>query len=240
MQDRLYEMLINEDEITWQSIIYDLIKTEQMDPWDINISVLSKRYLETIKEIQTLNFFISGKVVLAASILLKIKSHKLVNENIAEFDNLLFQKEEDLLSDEDNPLDFMGEEKIPPLLVKTPQARKRKVNVNDLIEALQKALEVDEHRNIRRRDERVLREIDLPKNKIDISSLIKSLYTRIKEFFQKNPKVTFTELLSSDKKEDKIYTFVPLLHLASQNKVNLEQEIPFGEIDITEGKEEAL
>ena len=37
MQDKLYEMLINEDEITWQSIIYDLIKTEQMDPWDINI-----------------------------------------------------------------------------------------------------------------------------------------------------------------------------------------------------------
>mgnify|MGYP001615344817 CR=1 FL=1 len=238
MQDKLYEMLINEDEITWQSIIYELIKTEQMDPWDINISLLSKRYLETIKELQEHNFFISGKVVLAASILLKIKSYKLVNENIAQFDNLLFQKEEDLLSDEEDPLDFIGEQKIPPLLVKTPQARKRKVNVNDLIEALQRALEVDERRNIRRRDERVLREIDLPKYKIDISSLIKNLYIKIKDFFQKHPTVTFTQLLPSEKKEDKIYTFIPLLHLAAQNKVNLEQETPFGEINITEAKEE--
>ncbi|MEK6952335.1 MAG: segregation/condensation protein A [Nanoarchaeota archaeon] len=238
MQDKLYEMLINEDEITWQSIIYDLIKTEQMDPWDINISLLAKRYLETIKELQEHNFFISGKIVLAASILLKVKSYKLVNENIAEFDNLLFQKEQDLLSEEENPLDFLGEEKIPPLLVKTPQARKRKVNINDLIEALQKALDVEEKRNIRRRDERVLREIELPKNKIDISALIKNLYLKIKDFFKKNPEVTFTELLPSDKKEDKIYTFIPLLHLAAQNKVNLEQETPFGEINITEAKEE--
>ncbi|MBI4155159.1 segregation/condensation protein A [Candidatus Woesearchaeota archaeon] len=238
MQDKLYEMLINEDEITWQSIIYELIKTEQMDPWDINISLLSKRYLETIKELQNLNFFISGKVVLAASILLKIKSNKLVNENIAEFDNLLFNKEEDLLSDEEDSSEFIGEQKIPPLLIKTPQARKRKVNVNDLIEALQKALEVDERRNIRRRDERVLREIELPKQRVDISSLIKNLYIKIKEFFKNNPKVTFTELLPSEKKEDKIYTFIPLLHLASQNKIDLEQQIPFGEIEITEAKEE--
>ncbi|MBI2499228.1 segregation/condensation protein A [Candidatus Woesearchaeota archaeon] len=238
MQNKLYEMLINEDEITWQSIIYDLIKTEQMDPWDINISLLAKRYLETIKELQDHSFFISGKVVLAASLLLRIKSYKLVNENIAEFDNLLFQKEQDLLSEEENPLDFLGEEKIPTLLVKTPQARKRKVTVNDLIEALQKALQVDEKRNIRRRDERVLREINLPKYKIDISALIKNLYLKIKDFFQNHPKVTFTQLLPSDKKEDKIYTFIPLLHLASQNKVNLEQEAPFGEINITEAKEE--
>ena len=167
-----------------------------------------------------------------------MKSYKLVNENIAEFDNLLFQKEQDLLSEEENPLDFLGEEKIPPLLVKTPQARKRKVNINDLIEALQKALDVEEKRNIRRRDERVLREIELPKNKIDISALIKNLYLKIKDFFKKNPEVTFTELLPSDKKEDKIYTFIPLLHLAAQNKVNLEQETPFGEINITEAKEE--
>ena len=100
MQDKLYQMLMNEDEITWQTLIYELVKTEEMNPWDIDISQLCAKYIEAIQELQEHNFFISGKVVLAASILLKLKSFKLVDEDIADFDNLLFHREEDLLSDE--------------------------------------------------------------------------------------------------------------------------------------------
>lgn len=38
--------------------------------------------------------------------------------------------------------------------------------------------------------------------------------------------------------QDKVYTFIPLLHLAHQQKVDLEQKEQFGEIDIkiVEGK----
>ena len=232
MQDKVYQMLMNEDEITWQTLIYELVKTEEMNPWDIDISQLCAKYIEAIQELQEHNFFISGKVVLAASILLKLKSFKLVDEDIADFDNLLFHREEDLLSDEiEEGSSFQKD--IPPLLIKTPQARKRKINLNDLISALQQALEVENRRVIRRRDEQVLRVLDVPVRKIDISSLIKNLYSRIREFFQKQQKITFTQLLPSQKKEDKLATFVPLLHLASQGKINIEQEIPFGEIEIT-------
>lgn len=237
MQDKLYEMLLNEDEITWQSIIYDLVKTEEMNPWDIDISLLSKRYMETIKELEEHNFFISGKIVLAASILLKIKSIKLLDENIAEFDNLLFQQEENLLVD-----DIVDGEpfhkKVPGLLIKTPQARKRKVNLNDLMEALQAALEVETRRVRRKADERVIREVTLPKRKVNISSLMKNLYERLKEFFSKTTKVKFSELVSSEKKEDKVLTFLPLLHLENQGKITMEQEKSFGEIEISEYKSE--
>jgi len=235
MQEKIYEMLMNEDEITWQSIIYDLVKTEQMDPWDINISLLSKKYLEKIKELQDLNLFISGKVVLAASILLKIKSVKLVDENLAEFDNMLFPSEQDfLLDDLEKPI---SPQDIPKLLIKTPQARKRKVGLNDLMEALQKALEVEHRRVLRRADERVIREVEIPTKKVDISILIKNLYAKIKEFFKKHNVVLFSDLLPSQERIDKIYTFIPLLHLESQGKINLFQEKQFGEIQITENKE---
>ena len=30
----------------WQSIIYELIHTEQLDPWDVDIVVLTQRYFE--------------------------------------------------------------------------------------------------------------------------------------------------------------------------------------------------
>ena len=74
MQDELLNILMQKDEITWQSLIYDLVKSEQMNPWDIDVSLLSKKYLETVKKLQEHNFFISGKVILASAILLKIKS----------------------------------------------------------------------------------------------------------------------------------------------------------------------
>ena len=59
MHEQIYNMLIQKDEITWQSILVDLIKSEQMDPWNIDISLLSKKYLEAIKNMQEANFFIS-------------------------------------------------------------------------------------------------------------------------------------------------------------------------------------
>ncbi len=236
MQNKLYEMLLDENEITWQSVIYDLVKEAKLNPWDIDISLLSKKYLEKIKELQELNFFISGKMVLAASILLRLKSIKFLEENLADFDNLLFPKEDELLLDDlDNQEGF--QKPIPGLLIKTPQARKRKINLNDLMEALQQALEVENRRLIRRREERVLREVPIPTRKIDISSFIKNIYAKIKEFFQKHQLVTFSQLLPSESKEDKVITFLSLLHLESKGKINLFQETPFGEIEISDQKE---
>ncbi len=238
MQEKIFDMLIDEDEITWQSIIYTLVKSEEMDPWDIDISLLTQKYLERIKKLEELNFYISGKVLLALAILLRIKSVKLVDEDIADFDDLLFPKEgENILSDD---FEEHGEFKyIPSLLIKTPQARKRKLNLNDLMEALQAALEVETKRMRRKADERVIREVELPLKKIDITSLMKNLYNKLKEFFKIRPKVKFSELLPSNGKEDKVLTFLPLLHLENQGKINMEQDIPFGEIDISEYKEDA-
>jgi len=240
MQDKLYEMLLDEHEITWQAIIYELVKTEQMDPWDIDISLLTHKYVEKIKELEEHNFFISGKVVLAASILLKLKSIKLVEEDIAQFDNLLYQKEEELFADDNFETHSSFMKEVPPLLIKTPQARKRKVNLNDLMEALQAALEVENRRRLRKVDEQVIREVKIPIKRIDITVLMKDLYKKLTDFFKKTPKVTFTELLPSGTKDEKILTFLPLLHLENQGKIDMEQEVAFGEINISEHKVETI
>src|SRR3989338_5584793 len=132
MQDQLFDMLVNKDEITWQTIIHDLVKSEQMDPWAIDITLLAEKYLETVKQLQEHNFQISGKVVLAAAIMLHIKTTKLLEEDIVNFDNILFSKEEDLLADDSPTFNVNGVE-VPNLLIKTPQLRKRKVSLNDLM-----------------------------------------------------------------------------------------------------------
>lgn len=232
MQDQLFNMLLEENEITWQSIIYNLVKTEQMNPWDIDVSLLTNRYIEAIKELEMADFFLSGKVLLASAILLKIKSVKLVDEDIANFDHYLFHSDEEL----ENPEDFISTQRptvnAPPLGIKTPQARKRKVSVKDLISALEKALEVNQRRIIRREAFLNYDKPVIPEKKVDITALIKNVFDKIKSFFNKGESITFTKLVPSNEKKDKIYTFVPLLHLSNQSKIDMEQKEHFGEIEV--------
>ncbi|MBU4284005.1 MAG: segregation/condensation protein A [Nanoarchaeota archaeon] len=239
MQEKIFELLFDKDEITWQSIILDLIKTEQMDPWDINISLLSQKYIQMLKKLKDLDFRISGKIVLAAAILLRIKSSRLVGEDITELDRLLAgqdleELQEDFYEELENEFEA-GQGSIvfdkPVLTPRTPQPRKRKVSVYDLIDALQKALELKKRRVMRNIP---AAKIEVPKKTVEITSIIREVYEKITGFFFKNngKKLTFTKIIPSDSKEDKVLTFIPLLHLTNQRKINLLQREHFGEIEI--------
>jgi len=74
----------------------------------------------------------------------------------------------------------------------------------------------------------------VPERKININSVIRKLYNRISTFFSgnSNKRLTFTQLVPSDSKRDKVLTFIPLLHLTNQRKIDLMQEQHFGEIEI--------
>ncbi len=233
MQNELYDILVNKDEITWQTLIYDLINSERMDPWDIDISLLANRYIETLRKLKEANFLVSGKVLLAAAILLRIKTEKLIGEDFANFDALLYPQ--DNLNEEDLYADTTKnyiEHEHPKLTIRTPLARKRKVTIQDLMFALQKALEVNERKTLRKIREQEIH-VTIPEKKVDITKLIKNIYEKIVNFFKfKKEILTFDKLVESEKKEDKILTFIPLLHLDTQEKINLSQEQPFGEIKI--------
>src|SRR3989344_8604912 len=185
MQDRLFELLIKEDEITWQTIIYDLVKSEQMDPWDIDVSLLAHRYLETVKKMQELNFTISGKVILASAILLRIKSHKLVEEDLLRFEELINPREEEFEGDLFGDVDLSQiEENRVVIIPKTPQPRKRKVSVEDLVDALQKALASSNRRSLRMLESRITPKVEIPEKKVDITHVIKDVYDRILLYFK--------------------------------------------------------
>jgi len=92
-QQQIHDILFNR-EIGWQEIIYDLINTEQLDPWDINITLLTEKYLQKIERLEEADFFVSSKVLLAAALLLRIKSEILLNTYIKSIDEILFGKKE--------------------------------------------------------------------------------------------------------------------------------------------------
>jgi len=184
-----------------------------------------------------MNFSISGKVLLASATLLKIKSKKFIDEDINNFDNYLFHQEEEI-EDLDEYMDYHEHKiEIPRLGIKTPQTRKRKVSVNDLIGALEKALKVDSRRKLRLQRFLTFNKPEIPQKSVDITLLITEIYQKIATLFKKKKTIGFSELLHKPEKQEKILTLLPLLHLHSQKKINLEQQEHFGEIYINKFEE---
>tara|TARA_Y100000310_G_C20573488_1_gene759262 strand:- start:236 stop:1027 length:792 start_codon:yes stop_codon:yes gene_type:complete len=237
-QKQIFELLFDNDEVTWKSIIFELIRTEEIDPWNVDISLLAKKYIATLKKLKEMNSMVSGKVLLAAAILLRIKSNRLVGRDLDELDRLISSGEEageeGFLEDyEPGQEDYLSQRKrdIPYLIPRTPQPRKRKVSIYDLMNALQKALEVKKRRVI---NSIPIGSLKAPEKGTDISQVIQQLYFKIKNLFSGgNKQLVFSNLIPSDKKEDKVLTFIPLLHLTNQRKIDLFQSQHFEDIQVS-------
>ncbi|MCK5025377.1 MAG: segregation/condensation protein A [Nanoarchaeota archaeon] len=237
--DAIFDIVFKQDDVSWKSIIHDLVKSEQMNPWDIDVSLLANKYIKLVKEMQEHDFRMSGKIILAAAILLKIKSKRLVGQDIEELDKLIASRnvdEEEFYEELDNydhVKDFLNEgedNQKPNLIPKTPQPRIRNVSVYDLVSALEQALEVKKRRILNSIPGEPL---EMPKKGFNIGRSIKDIYQNILELFKYDKNMTFSNLLPKNcSKETKVMTFIPLLHLANLKKIALKQEDHFGDIDI--------
>jgi segregation and condensation protein A len=230
-QEQVHDLLFGR-ELGWQEIIYDLINTEQLNPWDIDITILTNKYLVKIEQLEQADFFVSSKVLLAASLLLRIKSEILLNRYIKSIDDILFGNNEEKKSFE--KLELEGE--LPELIPRSPMPRFKRVTLPELMEALNKAI-TTENRRIRKEiiNRNALREstISLPKRTINIKDKIKNIHTKLVDHFEtkQTKKVTYTEFIGEDK-EERVLSFYPLLQLESNNKVWMEQPQHFEEIDL--------
>lgn len=239
-QKQILDIIVAQDDVSWKQLIFGLIETEQMDPWDINISLISQKFIEQLKKIQEMDFRISGKVVLASAILLKMKADKLADEDLAALDGIINASQEQLdLYDPNLDLGMEGvrfsRENLPRLVPRTPQPRKRKVSVYDLVEALEEALETDARRPPRIAP-RVLDTIEPPEHHVDISVVIKEVYDKVSQHYGKKKvepgSLKFTHVTKSSDPRDVVMTFIPLLHLENARKVEMEQGEHFGPITI--------
>lgn len=242
MQEKIVALLLNEDELGWKKVIYDLVESEQMDPWDIDVSLLAKKFIKVIREMQEHDLKIPGKIVLAAAILLKIKATHLVENDISNLDRLLNQTDE---IPEDELFDEIGQQMRnsgslahPQLIPRNPQPRNRKVSVHDLVDALQRAMATKKRILAQQRPTPYPYR---PHRKIDILDVIRDVYHKINYYSNKdkNAKVTYTKLLPPKAgKQEKVYTFMPLLHLENEQKIEMEQQKHFDEIVINVVKKE--
>ncbi|MFH1503383.1 MAG: segregation/condensation protein A [Candidatus Diapherotrites archaeon] len=235
-QEQVHDLLFSR-QIDWQEIIYDLINTEQLNPWDINILVLTEKYFQKIQELEKSDFFISSKVLYAASLLLRIKSEILLNSYLKSIDDILFGRKEEIKKAAFERIE-LGEE-IPELIPRSPLPRFKKVTLKELMESLNKAI-TTENRRIKKEiiNKNALTEssISLPKRNFNIKDKIKEILDKLTSSFnsdKRHKKISYSEF-ARGKTEEKINSFAPLLHLENQKKIWLEQKNHFEEIYIWE------
>jgi segregation and condensation protein A len=234
-QNQVQDLLFNR-EIGWQEIIYDLINTEQLDPWNVDIVILTNKYLQKIQELEETDFFISSKVLLAASLLLRIKSEILLNKYIKSIDDILFGRKDEIKKYGVERIEL--EDEIPGLIPRSPMPRFRKVTLKELLESLNKAI-ITENRRIKKevvnRSAIIESSISLPKGNINIKDRIKDIFNKLVFHFEENKdhkKIAYSTFIGSDDKNKRIEYFSPLLHLENNHKVWLEQANHFEEINI--------
>jgi segregation and condensation protein A len=209
-------------EATWKDILIDLVKKENLDPWNIDITSIVEKYIETVKQMKVLDLRVPANIILAAAILLRMKSEMLsFAEEVVEEPEIM----------QDRPGVTVGQ---LSLRVRVPP--KRRISLQELIDALEEAMKIKEMREIAEMDGK---KIDIPINinLRDIEEEINELYTEIGKIADKSKMTTFSLLMERHKGDDILLgVFIPLLFLAHKQKVTLMQEKFFDEIIIALNK----
>ncbi|MDD5182355.1 MAG: segregation/condensation protein A [Candidatus Nanoarchaeia archaeon] len=225
-EDKLYNLMISK-ELTVEILIRDIVQSEGLDPWNIDVGALARKYLDAIHSMQQRDIKISGQFLLAASILLKMKS-----------DYLLPVEEEEVMKNVSE--EFLEDIAKYELESHVPQPKQRKVTLDELLSSLKQAIVVSDRREVRTKERDDVK-MPIKIRKVDIGKKIVSLYERIVEFFSKLKifEIKFSQLVPSKHRWDIIWTFIPLIHLANKDKIRLRQEEEFGEIYVTRGEGDA-
>jgi len=203
---------------TWREMLMDIMLKENIDPWDIDIGKITTSYINKIKEMQTLELHIPANIILAAAILLRLKSNTLVFEE--EVQEVV---EETYIDDE--PID------IPVLELRTRLPPKRRVTWGELLRALEEAFEEERARALRRARRSVVPvKVNIKLPEVSIDDQIKDVKERISNTLDDTGMTTFSALLKKDTPEEKVYVFLPLLYMYQKGELVLLQETLFGEI----------
>ena len=210
--------LVN-NEATWRDLLLDLVEKNKLDPWNIDVIDIVDKYIDTVKKLKVLDLRVPANIILAAAILLRLKSNYISLQNYAE-------TEETSEAGFDRPnivvdtLNFRL--RLPPT---------RKISLTELISALDEAMKIKETRLSP--SEKSVPFVPITLENFDIEAETEKLYDLMKENVDKGNMVTFSYMSRLSSINDPLLgLFIPLLFLVHKDKVTIIQEKFFSEIII--------
>ncbi|MDE1846202.1 MAG: segregation/condensation protein A [Candidatus Micrarchaeota archaeon] len=201
---------------TWKEMLVELVHKEKLDPWNIDIVEVVDKYIEAIKGMKVLDLRVPANIILAAAILLRLKSEMI---SFAE-DDVEEEYIEGARPDRTvEPLSFRL--RIPP---------RRKMTLQELIGALEEAMKLKE---VREMASKAPVPVPLNINPVDIEAEINAVHELVKKSVDKSKMTTFSILSRGmDTEKALLGIFIPLLFLEHKKKIMLIQERFFEEIII--------
>lgn len=218
-------------------LLLHLIKKSKMEIFDIEISEITKEYLNYIKEMTDMNLDIASEYLVMAAELIEMKSRKLLPN----------KKDEEEKEEDENPEEELKrrlieykkykestevfrnlEENRANYYTKAPESLKQysseklendgSVGIFDLLDAFQKLLERQEYNK--------------PKNtKITRKELsVKERVAKIRDILKVHKKINFIELFDNFSKPYVVVTFLSVLEMAKNSEINIKQDNNFSDI----------
>jgi segregation and condensation protein A len=204
-------------ETNWKEMLIDLVETEKLDPWSIDIAVIADKFVERVRTLQMLDLHVAANVILASSILLRMKTETLLFEETQEEQN--------------GEMETKEVPQIPSLTLKLRLPPPRRLTLQELIKAIEEIMKIQQH--VKKTIQPIQQNVfQINMNEKDIDALIEETFKSIKENVDSYGLVTFSQLIKNKDLEGIIKVFVPLLFLEKNGKVLLFQERFFGEIFI--------
>jgi len=202
---------------TWRELLIDLVEKNRLDPWSIDIATIAEKYIETVRRMRFLDLSLPANIILAASILLRLKSNAII-----------------LFPEEDVAEEYVQEQRITPevpeLVSRARLQPNRRVTLNELLVALDEAMRIVEKREYKARFDS--QPVQLQIKDEDIDKKIEQVYSLISREADGHQMATFSALSKGFKGMESILLdlFIPLLFLEHKSRVLLIQESFFGEI----------
>lgn len=214
----------------WEGTLRRL--TADMDPWDIDVAELARRYRRYLAALREFHFEIPGRMVLTCSILLRVKSEILLAAARPPERSELIEELGEAVEEAawEEPID--PEEFFLPVL----RRPRRRVTLEDLRLALAAAMRVSA-----RRAERLISRVEEDEDDFslfqiggeDFTDRLHALFAKIKKLLSGRRVVSFFRLLERGDKEERVGRFFEVLHLAAQGDISCCQEEFLGDILIT-------
>lgn len=240
-----YKFVINDFEGPLDLLLH-LIKTSEVDIYDISIEKITEQYLDFIRNMEEMNLTIASEYLVMASELIEMKSRLLLpnNNDLGEDDyeedpreNLInrlieYKKYKDMVETfkmlEDERKDIFTKE--PTNLSEYSNIiteNNGDISLEDLVNALNNFLK-------RKEDEKP---ISTKITKKELS--VKDRTIEIRSILKRKKKVSFFELFEIKTKEFIVVTFLSVLEMAKRGELFITQDNNFNEItvNIKEGEE---
>lgn len=231
-------------------ILVSMAKSGKIDPWNIDIVDITDKYLAKMFEMKSQNLRVTGRTLLFAAILLKIKSNVLDGVDLEAFEpiedeEIFDDRFDEDYDDEDNSYGYNNVISIDEVLQRRTSVRlnrNRVVTLRDLIRQLEFYEMIEKKQSLKNAHERAKRRVKSYANLSpdDIVNLaheeyieagIATLKANLDQILNQNERVELNELTLLGM--DRITAYIALLFLSANSDYELVQDEFYSELYVT-------